>query len=209
VMFPLDVQPLPGDRVLLAEQEANRVTERDHKGNVVWERKIEAPLVAQRLRNGNTFIANRNLLTEVDREGKQLYSHALPGGTFVMRAAKLPDGDMACVSMSNVFMRLDPKGKVRSQFPVNVQTSGGRIEVLRNGHVLVPHMRDNRVVEFDAEGRVVWQATVSQPIAATRLPNGHTLVTSMDQHRAVELDRGGREVWTYRADTRVTRAVRR
>ena len=36
VQFPLDVQALPGDRVLLAEQAANKVTERDHKGKVVW-----------------------------------------------------------------------------------------------------------------------------------------------------------------------------
>ena len=62
------------------------------------------------------------------------------------------------------------------------------VDVQRNGHVLIPKMDENRVVEYDGEGRVVRQLTVSQPIAAVRLPNGNTLVTSMDLNRAIELD---------------------
>jgi HEAT repeat protein len=209
IQFPLDVQPLPGDRVLLAEQSANRVTERDHKGNILWQKDIEAPIVAQRLRSGNTFIASQSVLTEVDRTGKQLYTHALPGGSLIMRAQKLPNGDIACITSSKLFLRLDAKGKILGRFSAGVDTSGGRVDVLRNGHVLVPHMYENRVVEYDGEGRVVWQASVSQPIAALRLPNGNTMVTSMNQLRAIELDRAGKEVWTYRSDTRVTRAIRR
>src|SRR5262249_25603864 len=54
---PLDIQPLPGDRVLVAEHDANRVSERDRKGEVLWERKVEGPVMAQRLPNGNTFVA--------------------------------------------------------------------------------------------------------------------------------------------------------
>ena len=75
-------------------------------------------------------------------------------------------------------------------------TNGGRIDVLPNGHVLVPQMSQNKVIEYNAEGKPVWEATVEQPIAAVRLPNGHTLVTSLNQHRAVELDRGGRSSGT-------------
>lgn len=207
--FPLDVQPIGGDRVLLAEQGANRVTERDRKGAVLWEKQIDQPLVAQRLPNGNTFIANHQVLMEVDRKGQPVYTHTLPGGAFVMRAQKLPNGDIACISRANVYLRLDAKGNIRRSFPALVDTSGGRIEVLPNGHVLVPHMSQDRVVEYDESGRVVRQLSVPQPIAAVRLANGNTMVTSMSQNRAIELDRSGKEVWTFRADSRVTRAVRR
>jgi HEAT repeat protein len=42
--LPLDVQLLPGEqRVLIAEHDGNRVTERNLKGEVKWEHKIEAP----------------------------------------------------------------------------------------------------------------------------------------------------------------------
>jgi len=91
-----------------------------------------------------------------------------------------------------------------------VQILFGSIDVLPNGHVLVPENLNNRVAEYNPEGRVVWEATFEAPVAATRLPTGHTLVTSMNPQRgAVELDRAGKECWQYRADTRVTRAFRR
>ncbi len=89
------------------------------------------------------------------------------------------------------------------------QTYGGKIDVLANGHVIVPDMNGNRVVEYDDQGKNVWEAKAETPIAAVRLANGHTLVTSYDQHRAVELDRAGKEVWEFKSDTRVTRAFRR
>jgi len=47
-----------GRPLLSAEHYGNRVTERDvHTSKVVWEYKIPRPVVAQRLSNGNTFIA--------------------------------------------------------------------------------------------------------------------------------------------------------
>jgi hypothetical protein len=215
--LPLDVQLLPGEqRVLIAEHDGNRVTERDLKGAVKWEVKLESPLAAQRLPNGNTFIATRDSLVEVDKDGKVVFTYTRPGGERFMKAVKLRNGEIACVTQLGVarYVRLAPDGKdfkeVRS-FGVDVRTSGGRIDVLPNGNVLIPELGNNRVVEYDAAGKVVRELEVEQPIAAVRLPNGHTLVTSMTQHRAVELDRAGKEVWDYRhpSGTRVTRALRR
>lgn len=207
--FPLDVQLLPREHILVAEQNGGRVTERNRKGAIVWEKKIDTPLMAQRLPNGNTFIATRNQLLEVDPAGKEIYSYVFPNGDSIMRALKLRNGDVACVTAAQQFVRLDPKGKELKRFPVSVNTSGGRIDVLPNGHVLIPQMSDNKVVEYDADGRAVWQASVEQPIVASRLPTGNTLVTSMSGKRAVEVDRAGKEVWEYRSDSRVTRALRR
>lgn len=211
VQRPLDAQLLPGGRVLVAEQGANRVTERTLDGKVVWEKAVEGPLMAQRLANGHTFICNPVQLLEVDRSGKEVFTHALPAvsGDQFMRAAKLPNGNIACVMSSNRFIRMDATGKEIQSFGVQVATSGGRIEVLPTGHVLVPQKDDNKVIEYDSNGKPAWEVTVEQPIAAVRLANGNTLVTSMSQNRAVELDRTGKEVWEYRADTRVTRAWRR
>ncbi len=110
------------------------------------------------------------------------------------------------------FVRLTPSGKefkeVKS-WGVQVHTSGGRLDVLPNGHVLIPEMDNNRVVEYDAAGQSVWEVPIDQPIAAVRLPNGNTIITQMGQNRAVEVDRMGKEVWQFKATTRVTRALRR
>jgi HEAT repeat protein len=212
--FPLDVQYLPGDRVLIAEQGANRVTERDHKGKILWDRQVLEPLMAQRLPNGATLIATRQQVIEINRDGKTLTTHTRPNGEFVMRAQKLRNGDLAMISMdinTNIprYVRLNAKGEEAASFNVQVKTSGGRIDVLPDGHVLVPEMEANRVAEYDAAGKVVWSAQVQQPIAALRLANGHTLVTSMTQNRAVELDRAGKQVWEFRHESRVSRAYRR
>ena len=107
------------------------------------------------------------------------------------------------------FVLLNDKGRELRGFNVDLRYSGGRIEVLPNGNLLLPEAGNNRVVEMDKSGDVVWQVNAEQPIAAVRLPNGHTLITSMSDHRAVEVDGNGKEVWQYRQDTRVTRAFRR
>lgn len=215
--MPLDVELLPrGERVLLAEHLANRVSERNLKGEIVWKKSVDEPLAAQRLANGNTFIASRTQLLELDKDGKEVFRYSRPDGNTFMRAAKLRDGDIACIvqigGALSRYVRLRPSGKdikeVKS-WGVQVRTSGGRIDVLPNGHVLVPEMGHNRVVEYDADGRSVWEAAVDEPIAAVRLPNGNTLVTLMRANRAVELNRDGKEVWQFKADTRVTRALRR
>ncbi len=217
--LPLDVQLLRGgQRILVAEHDANRVTERDLKGEIKWEFREEECLAAQRLANGNTFIASRRRLLEVDKDGKEVFSYTRPEGAAFMKAKKLANGDVACVTTltGSRFIRLSPSGKdfrEINSFQVFVSTSGGRIDVLPNGHVLVPEMQTNRVVEYDADGREIRALAVEQPVAAVYLPNGHVVATSANmlqrRGRAVEFDRSGKEVWQYkRDDSRVTRALR-
>jgi hypothetical protein len=212
--FPLDVQLLPGERVLAAEYQGNRVTERDRSNKILWEKKIDAPLMAQRLPSGNTFIATNSQLMEVDPSGKEVFSFAPPGGAAVMKAMKLPGGEVACVTGTGFtatarFCRLNTKGEEIKGFDIALRTSGGRIQVLPNGHVIVPEKDQNRVAEYDASGTLVWEAKADQPVAAVRLPSGNTLVTGFTTHAAVEIDPQGKEVWNYRTTSRVTRAFRR
>ena len=214
LVFPLDFQFLPGNRILVAENKANRVTERDLKGQIVWEKQVEAPLMAQRLPNGNTFIAGSNQLIEVNQAGKEVFAYTPPGSEYIMKAQKLAKGEIACIFSGAParFVRMDATGQEIKTFPVNLRTGGGRVEVLPNGHVLIPENAANRVVELDEDGKKVWEAPVQEPIAAVRLANGNTLVTSMNQHRAIELDAKGKEVWQYQtnsAGNRVNRAYRR
>jgi hypothetical protein len=213
---PLDVQLLPGeDRVLIAEHEANRVSERNLKGEIVWKQAVEGPLAAQRLPNGNTFITTQTQLLEVDKNGKEVFSYVRPDGAQFMRATKLRNGDVACIINLGVqrFVRLTPAGrglKEVKSWGVQVRTSGGHLDVLPNGHVLIPEMDNNRVVEYDADGQNVWEVTVDQPIAAVRLPNGNTLITLYRQKSAIEVDRAGKEVWQFKTEgSKVSRAYRR
>jgi hypothetical protein len=209
LQFPLDVQYLPGNHILVAEHSANRVTERNFKGDIVWERKVENPLAAQRLPNGHTFIATPDHLLEVDSVGREV-SSIHPAAGEIMKAQKLRNGDIACIVFGVGFVRLDATGKELLSFNVEVRTAGGKIDVLPNGNVLVPEKQRDRVAEYDPTGKVVWEATgISEPIAAVHLPNGNILVTTLHQNRAVEINRNGKEVWEYRSNTCVNRAFRR
>ncbi len=217
VSFPLDVQPLADDRVLLAEYFAKKVTERNLKGEILWEHPAVSstaggPLVAQRLPNGNTFIATDTDLIEVDHDKKEVMKIHMAGAERIMKAQKLPNGDIACLTSEARVVRFAPDGKELHAFSVDIAARlfGGRLHMQVSGHVLVPHNAEDKVVEYDAQGKAVWQVSTERPIAALRLPNGNTLVTSMMPARgAVEFTRAGTEVWTYHVLTRVTRAVRR
>jgi hypothetical protein len=208
--MPLDVQRLPGERVLIAEHNANRVTERNAKNEIVWEHRIEAPLAAQRLPNGNTFVATRSEVIELDPKGNPVWNYARPGGEQIMRARRLPGGDTLLITTLGVsrFVRIDRFGREKNSFGVEVFTSGGRIDLTPAGNVLIPELNNQRVVERDMSGTIIREIKVDQPITAFALPGGNVLVTSMTQKRAFEVDRTGKEVWEYKRETRVTRAVR-
>lgn len=219
LVFPLDVQFLPADRlqtedrILVAEYHASRVTARNLKGEIKWQKRVAGPLAVQRLPNGNTFVATDSQLLEYDKNDTEVLSASLPNGERIMKAMKLPSGEIACLTADARVLRLDPKtGKEIYGFSVTLgqRLFGGRIHMLPSGRVLVPHNAENKVIEYDARGKEIWSVDVEQPVAATRLPNGNTLVTTMLPGRgAVEFDRNGREVWNYRTNTRVTRALRR
>jgi hypothetical protein len=220
--YPLDVQMLPNQHVLVAEyphysvpqaRQASRVTERNMKGEVVWEKRLVGPLVAQRLANGNTFMATDAMLIEVDPKGKELITLTLPGER-IMKAAKAGE-HFVCLTTEKRIVRLDAKGNEVHSFTLTnpdltMKLFGGRLYVLPDGNVLVPHNAENKVVEYSSTGKKVWEVDVDQPIAAIRLANGNTLVTTMLPNRgAIEFDRDGNIVWSYKANTRVTRALRR
>jgi len=206
----LDIQPLPGDRVLLAEYRANRVTERDSKGKILWEHRFDEPLMAQRLANGNTVIASAVQVVEIDPEGKEVMQYRPNAGGQIMRVRRVAGGDLVMITQLGVThcVRVNRWGREISKFGVLVGTSGGRLDVNADGHVLVPEMYENRICEYDRNGQIVRTIRAVQPIAATFQPEGRVLYTSMTELRAVEVDRTGKEVWEYRRDTKVTRAVR-
>ena len=186
------------------------------RGEVLWHRNITGPLVAQRLPNGNTFIATASHFLEYDKEQNEVLNIQISeeGIQTIMKAVKISSGDIICMRGDGQIVRYDAKGNEKSSFPVSIglKLFGGRIQVQPNGRVLVPHNAEGKVVEYDAKGKVIWEVAIEQPIAATRLPNGNTLITSMNPGiGAVEFDRAGTEVWSFRhsSDTRVTRAIRR
>jgi outer membrane protein assembly factor BamB/HEAT repeat protein len=194
LMAPQDAQVLPGGRVLVAEVNRSMVSERDLKGKVLWERQAPAVFAVQRLRNGNTFVACRNQLLEFDRDGKQVWSHHRP--EYVMAARKFRDGQIALVSNVGNYVRLDATGKEAKSFRVPQQPNFGigNVEVLPGDRVLCSVPGLNKVTEYNADGKAVWETNLPFPGIPSLLANGHTLLTSNSNSHVVELDRNGKIV---------------
>jgi HEAT repeat protein len=208
LQYPVDAWMLGSNRVLIGEWNGRRVTERDLKGNVLWEKNNLPGQVTncQRLANGNTFVATDSAVLEVDRTGKVVFSHNVG----LIAGYKSANGLITCLTNDGRCLRLDPSGKEVKSFPSGrgpSWTSG--IDVLPNGNVLVSQTDRNKVAELNSDGKTVWQADAPGITTATRLPNGHTLVASHNMSSVTELDRSGKVVWEHKDTLHVFRARRR
>jgi hypothetical protein len=199
-----------GDRVLIAEYQGQRVTERNKKGEILWEKAVTGnPLAVQRLPNGNTFIVLQRQLLEVDRAGQEVFSMRRPVND-IFKARKMPNGDVAFVTSGGEFQRFDSDQKLVKRFRVGqIGYQFGSMDVLPTGGVVIGLFNSNRVVEFDADGKEVWSASILLPTSVVRLPSGRTLVASQNTRQVVELDRAGRTVWSCTAEGQVYQARRR
>ena len=115
-------------------------------------------------------------------------------------AYKMADGQIICLVGYDTCIRMDATGKEVKRFPVpqakstSLLNSLGNIDVTPKGHIVIVQ-NDNSVIEYDPDGKIVWQARAPGN-RATRLPNGNTLVSS-PMGSVLELDGTGRTVWQY------------
>ena len=71
-----------------------------------------------------------------------------------------------------------------------------RARLTRSGTLLAAHMDNNKVAEYDMDGKEVWALAVLSPWAAVRLHNGNTLVSS-NRGFVREYTPDGRVVWAF------------
>lgn len=197
VLGAMDAQVLPNGRVLVAENSANRITERDLQGNIKWEYKTPGnPITAQRLPNGNTFIATYNQVMEITPNQQQVYLQQRGPQFYIFSARKLRNGNVVAMTAQGVVMEFDPIAN-KDIRTINTGQNGGwcSVEALPNGRYLVSTMNNGQVREIDAAGNTHWTVTLQGAFRATRLPNGNTLVASMTTKQVAEFDRAGNKRW--------------
>ncbi len=205
---PIDAQVLPGGRLLVAELNGHRVTERDHTGKIFWEHKVNTPIACQRLANGSTWIATNHRFFTVDRAGTETQVYTPENGFFIHSAFRTRQGNVAIVSMGGEVREVSPGGLVIRKIPLSIQGSWSGISVTPNGHYLVTNNGSGKVQEISQAGKVVWEFTDPAVCYATRLPGGNTLVVN-NNFGLREVDREGKVVWEQKVGTSLWRGHRR
>jgi hypothetical protein len=191
---PIDAQVLPGGHVLVAEAAPGRVSERDRKGNVLWE--APAPKVGhvRRLPNGNTFVGSLDRAFEINPAGKEVAAWT-PGPNFTVNGVdRRPDGNVVFISVNGKVVEFDAAGKPVFTLDLPAGNWCG-VKALPNNRYLVAVINPGKVQEVDRAGKVWWQCEVAGATYAERLPGGNTLVCAFGGQRVVEVDRKGKVVW--------------
>lgn len=210
LQFPSDAQVLPGNRVVVAEHNSNRVSERDLTGKEIWAVQVNQPVNVQRLNNGNTFVVGRAGLAEFDRNQKQTFTFNRPEYDIVS-GQKMRNGESLCLTQRGQILRIDKEGKLSKTYNVGRVPYWAGMEIQANGKVLFTQITG--IAELDlTTSEVTNVVTYNQGSSCQKLPNGNVLVCGMNKMEVVELDRNGKTVWTYKStdvNTRPWRANRR
>jgi len=193
---PIDAQVVGSDKVLIVEANMNRVMERDFKGNTTWTKQFNQPFVASRIRSGNTFVACRNQMFEVDKDGKEVV-RIDRFNEYLYGAGRLKDGNFAYVNSARMYVKVDRAGKQLATWRLPNDPTGSQpyVTVLENGNILYSDYRAGKVREMaSADGKVLSEVSVQFPTLATKLPNGNLLVAQSNQMKFTEVDRTGKVV---------------
>ena len=162
---------------------------------------------ATMLSNGNILFAfqfgaalvtpEKKILWSVDAAAPTEIHTAVPVG--LEKVAYIINGNPAKLVVANV-----ATNATESSFDLptgNPNSIHGQFRHLRYttaGTFLVAHMDDNKVVEYDKDGKSLWSVTVESPWAAARLKNGNTLISS-NRNFVREVNSQGETVWEFRA----------
>ncbi|WP_315850177.1 hypothetical protein [Pirellula sp. SH-Sr6A] len=165
-------------------------------------------------------------LLEIDSEGKVLVEFPLqcqkPNHHMQTRMArKLHDGTYLVPHLLDFAVKqYDKKGDILNVIDTSVQEDTERtihtwpFTAIRHGegHTLACCTNGNRVVDFDAAGKIVWELTnkdlpgpwLQDPCGGQVLPNGNIVITSYAAGgkdpkgpKLIEVNREKEVVWTY------------
>src|SRR5262249_14792705 len=150
---PTDAQILPSGRVLIAENWAGKVTERDDKGKVFWEYKpTNYPLSCWRLDSGNTVVVTRKDVSEVTPDGKAVWTQERA----IRFGMSLRDGGIVLLTQPprqrSTFFTLDADGRQRGASEPE-EDGGSVFSTLPGGRFLVGDAF--KVCELDRKGRLL------------------------------------------------------
>jgi hypothetical protein len=160
---------------------------------------------ATMLSNGNIVFARMSGAEEVTPEKKVIWSYEAPKGFQVHVAQPLGLDRVMIIQNGNPAKMMifnTASGGVEKELvlptgnPNKTHPQFRRARMTAAGTLLAAHMDNNKVAEYDMNGKEIWSYAIPSPWAAVRLRNGDTLITS-NRGIAREVNAKGETVWEF------------
>lgn len=155
------------------------------------------------LPNGNIVYSCMSGAGMIAPDKTMVWKYDAPPGTEIHSAQPLDHDRVLIMRNGNpayaMIVRV-PSGELEKQIEIPTTTTGthGQFRHIRMtpaGTLLVPHLSEKKVVEYDLEGHVLWQVEAPSPWHAVRLKNGNTLIAGDWSAYVREVNSKGETVW--------------
>lgn len=183
-------------------------------GKIVWQYSI--PMKAARggveefddvtmLPSGNVLFSRMSGAGIVSPDKKIVWEYNAPVGTEVHSAQYLGHDRVLIMRNGNpaqamIFNTSTNTVEHVIPIPTTVTKTHGQFRHIRMtpaGTILVPHLSEGKVVEYNLDGKVVWSVQAPNVWGAVRLKNGNTLLAGDWRCYAREVNPKGETVWEF------------
>ena len=160
---------------------------------------------ATQLPNGNILFSRMSGAGMVSPDKKILWHYDAPKGTEVHSIQAIGKNRVLIMRNGNPAESMiinTVTGAIEKEIPIPTTVHGTHgqfrhIRMTKSGTVLVPHLSEGKVVEYDQKGKVVWSVAAKSPWQAVRLKGGNTLIAGDASRYAREVDPNGTTVWEF------------
>lgn len=160
---------------------------------------------ATQLPNGNIIFSRMSGAGMVSPDKKLLWHYEAPAGTEIHSIQAIGKDRVLIMRNGNPAQAMiisTATGATEKEIPIPTTVHGTHgqfrhIRMTKSGTVLVPHLSEGKVVEYDQEGRVVWSVEAKSPWQAVRLKDGNTLIAGDASRYAREVNPKGDTVWEF------------
>ncbi len=155
------------------------------------------------LPNGNIIFSRMSGAGEISPDKKLVWDYPAPPGTEIHSIQTLGAGRVLIMRNGNPAQAMiinTVTGVVERVIPIPTTVTGTHgqfrhIRMTRAGTLLIPHLGEGKVVEYDLNGNVLWSVPAKSPWSAIRLINGNTLIAGDWSGYVREVNPKGETVW--------------
>ena len=153
--------------------------------------------------NGNIVFSKMSGAGMVSPEKKLVWEYPAPKGTEVHSCQPIGGDRVLIMRNGNPAQAMiinTATNKVEKEIPIPTTVTGTHgqfrhIRMTKAGTILVPHMGEGKVVEYNLDGKEVWSVKAKSPWSAVRLKSGNTLISGDASKYVREVNPGGETVW--------------